>query len=88
LPKTHARLGNVSLRSVKGWEAHRAKPLARTRTLLERFRWYVEAKGVQAFHDRYVREQPRYHRSGPADRLAENAFERVAADNPSAFVMR
>ena len=84
-----ARLGNVGLRTVKGWEAHRGKPLARTRTLLEHFRRYVEAKGLQAFHQRYVREEPRYHKSGPADRLAENAFDsRVAADSPSAFAMR
>jgi hypothetical protein len=57
--------------------------------LLERFKWYVEAKGLQAFHDRFIREEPRYHKSGPADRLAENAFDsRVAADSPSAFVVR
>jgi DNA-binding transcriptional regulator YiaG len=83
-----ARLCNASLRSVKRWEAHQGKPLARTRTLLERFRRYVEANGLRAFHQRYLRDEPRYHKPGPADRLAENAFDtRVAADSPSAFVM-
>jgi len=84
-----ARLCNVGLRTVKGWEAHRGIPRACARILLERFRWYVEAKGLQAFHQRYVCEEPRYHKSGPAERLAENAFDsRVAADNPPVFVMR
>jgi DNA-binding transcriptional regulator YiaG len=56
-----ARLCNVSLRSVKRWEAYQGKPLARTRRLLEHFRRYVEAKGLYSFRQGYLCEEPRYH---------------------------
>lgn len=80
-----ARLCNVSLRTVKRWEARRGRPMARTRTLLGILMRCVEANGLAAFHEHYVREEPRYHKSGPAHRLAENAFDsRVGADTNSA----
>ncbi len=81
-----ARLCNVSLRTVKRWEAHGGRPMERTRTLLGIFVKNVERHGLEAFRERYVREEPRYHKSGPAHRLAENAFDsRVAGDSPPAF---
>jgi len=80
-----ARLLNVSLRTVKRWEAHRGRPMARTREFLGIFVQHVDRHGLAAFRERYVREEPRYHKSGPAHCLAENAFDsRVVRDSPSA----
>jgi hypothetical protein len=83
-----ARILNVGLRTVKRWEAHQGKPMMRTRDLLGHLIWYADTNRPVAFQERYVREAPRYHKSGPAHCLAENPFDsRVGGDSPSAFVV-
>ena len=82
-----ARLLNTTVRSVKRWEAHRCKPTERQRQLLGSLLEYVKTNGLTAFMGRFVREEPRYRKPGPADRSAENAFDsKVARESPSAFV--
>jgi DNA-binding transcriptional regulator YiaG len=83
-----ARVLNTSLRSVKRWEAHKGKPTERRRKFLGFLVKYVAENGLPAFIGRYVREEPRYQKSGPASSLAENSLDsRVARESPSAFVM-
>jgi hypothetical protein len=48
----------------------------------------AEENGLPAFIEHYVREEPRYQKSGPASSLAENSFDsRVRRESPSAFVI-
>jgi DNA-binding transcriptional regulator YiaG len=83
-----ARVLNTSLRSVKRWEAHQGKPTERQRQFLGFLVKCVEENGLPAFIERYVREEPRYHKSGPASSIAENAFDSgIARKSPSAFVL-
>jgi len=73
---------NTTVRTVKRWEAHECKPTQRQRQFLGTLAEYVQTNGLSAFMDRFVREEPRYHKPGPAD-----AFDsRVARDSPSVFV--
>jgi hypothetical protein len=61
--------------------------MERTRDVIGRFTHYVEKCSLAAFLERYVREEPLYHKPGPAHRLAENPFDsRVIGGSPSTFV--
>lgn len=83
-----ARVLNTTVRSVKRWEAHKCKPAARQRQFLDLLVKYADENGLPAFIERYVREEPRYQKSGPASSLAENSFDsRVARESPAAFVI-
>jgi hypothetical protein len=73
---------------VKRWEAHECKPTERRRQFLGFLVNYAEKNGLPVFIEHYVREEPRYQKSGPASSLAENSFDsRVARESPSAFVI-
>ncbi len=82
-----ARILNTSVREVKRWENHECKPANSKREFLGILVKFVEVNGLPVFLERFVRETPRYRRSGPADRLVENAFDsRVTRESPAAFV--
>ena len=74
-----ARLLNTSVRTVKRWESHSHKPTPDVRIILASFQDYIAAHGLDAFRERFVREEPRRGKPGPAERLIDLAFDaRVA----------
>ena len=69
------RLLNTAVRTVKRWESHSHKPTPEVRIILASFQDYIAAHGLEAFRERFVREEPRRGKPGPAERLIDLAFD-------------
>jgi hypothetical protein len=75
-----ARMLSVSVRMVKRWEAHRCKPTQDVREWLGYCQDFIAGRGLDEFRERFVREEPRRGKSGPAQTRLDLDFDARLAE--------
>jgi DNA-binding XRE family transcriptional regulator len=78
-----AHVLNTHIRTVKRWERYQCKPRRLKRLLLGKLSQYVKDHGMEAFRQRFLREEGRYNKPGPAERLGELWFDSQLRPRPT-----